>query len=70
MKLFKGREPQTVEVKGHPLVCPICSNTTFWMKRAQLNTFLATFFNLDWTNRSATYFVCSNCTHITWFRGK
>ena len=69
MKLFKKSEPQPIEVKGHQLKCPICENMTFWMRRAQLNTSIATFFGLDWTNRSATCFVCSDCTHILWFLG-
>jgi hypothetical protein len=35
-----------------------------------LNTAIATFFNFDWANKSATCFVCSNCTHISWLLGK
>lgn len=69
MKLFKKKEPQTVEVKGKELICPICSNNHFWTREAQMNTAVATFFNLDWTNRSATCFVCSECTYIFWFLG-
>lgn len=69
MSLFKENEPESVEVAGKPLECPICSNTLFYTRRAQLNSAVATFFNLDWTNRSATCFVCSNCTHISWFLG-
>jgi hypothetical protein len=69
MSLFEKQEPQTIEVKGHTLRCPVCSNTHFWTKQAQLNTAMATFFNLDWANKSATCFVCSECTHISWFLG-
>ena len=69
MRIFKGAEPQTVEVKGHPLTCPVCNNTTFYSRRAQLNTSIATFFKLDWANRTATCFVCSECTYIYWFLG-
>jgi hypothetical protein len=69
MSLFKKEEPQTIEVKGHGLRCPVCNNAYFWTKQAQLNTAMATFFNLDWANRSATCFVCSDCTHISWFLG-
>lgn len=69
MKLFKKPEPQTVAVKGHDLVCPVCANKYFWTRRAQLNRSVSTFFNLDWTDRSATCFVCSNCTYIFWFLG-
>ena len=69
MRLFKKAEPQSVDVKGHPLLCPICANTLFWTRRAQLNSAVSTFFKLDWTDRSATCFVCSECTYIFWFLG-
>jgi C4-type Zn-finger protein len=70
MNLFKKADPQTVAVKGHELKCPVCNNKSFWIRHALLNTPIATFFDLDWTNRSATCFVCSDCTHIFWFLGK
>ena len=69
MKLFNKDVPETVEIKGIQLICPICSNKNFWSRRAQLNTSLSTFFNLDWSDKSATCFVCSECTHIYWFLG-
>ena len=65
-----NNEPQPVAVKGHDLSCPVCQNTTFWKRQALLNTAVATFFNLDWANRSAACFVCSECMHISWFLGK
>lgn len=67
MGLFKKSEPQTVQIAGNELKCPICNNNLFWRRRAQLNSSVATFFKLDWTNRSATCHVCSKCTHISWF---
>ncbi len=73
MNLFKTKQPdqpQTVEIKGHELRCPVCSNTYFWTRQAQLNTAVATFFSLDWANKSASCFVCSECTHISWFLGE
>lgn len=69
LKIFKKREPQTVEVIGKPLVCPVCSNNLFWTRKAQLNRSVSTFFKLDWADRSATCFVCSDCTYIFWFLG-
>mgnify|MGYP003610478044 CR=1 FL=1 len=69
MKLFNKDVPETVEIKGIQLICPICSNKNFWSRRAQLNTSVSTFFNLDWSDKSATCFVCSECTHIYWFLG-
>ncbi|HOP05378.1 MAG TPA: hypothetical protein PL017_13205 [Tenuifilaceae bacterium] len=70
MSLFSKAEPQTVEVNGRELRCPVCNNNLFWTRKAQLNTAVASFFDLDWANRSATCFVCSDCTHISWFLGK
>jgi predicted nucleic-acid-binding Zn-ribbon protein len=70
MKLFKKSEPQTIAVKGHELQCPVCGNKYFWIKRVLLNTSLATLFDLDWLNRRATCFICSDCTYIFWFSGK
>ena len=69
MSIFKEEEPQNVDVKGIELKCPVCNNKLFWTKRAQLNTAVASFFNLDWANRSANCFICSSCTHISWFLG-
>jgi hypothetical protein len=64
-----AQEPETVTVNGHQLICPICKNDHFHSREAQLNTAAASFFNLDWANRSASCFVCTECTHISWFLG-
>ncbi len=69
MKFFQKAEPLPIEVKGHPLRCPICANNLFWTRKAQLNSAVSTFFKLDWTDRSATCFVCADCTYIFWFLG-
>lgn len=69
MGLFKEDEAVSVEVKGIELKCPVCSNNLFYSRQAQLNTAAASFFSLDWANRSAFCYVCSNCTHISWFLG-
>lgn len=68
--MSKRTEPQTVEIKGRLLKCPVCENKLFHTRRAQLNTPVATFFNFDWANKTANCFVCSNCTHISWFLEK
>lgn len=72
MNLFRKKEedPQTVEVKGNEIKCPICNNSYFWTRQAQLNTAVATFFKLVWANKSTTCFVCLECTHISWFLGE
>ena len=68
MSLFGNDEPSaTIEIAGRPLTCPICSGQQFWKKQAQLNTAMATFFNLDWANHTATCLICEGCSHILWF---
>ena len=59
--------PTTVEVVGRPLHCYACEYDRFWQRSAQLNTALATFFNFDWINPSATCCICAQCGHIHWF---
>ena len=60
-------EPTTVDVVGRPLHCYACGNDRFWHRNAQLNTTLATLFNFDWTDPSATCCICARCGHIHWF---
>lgn len=58
---------EKIEIMGHKLVCPICLGDHFTSRQAQLNTSAATFFGLDWANRSAKCYVCVDCTYIYWF---
>ena len=51
------------------VVCPHCQNEVFEKGEAQLNTAVATFFNLDWANRSAHTLTCVFCGNIQWFAG-
>jgi hypothetical protein len=67
MELFGKSEPESATVKGIPLRCEICKNDRFWPQRAQLQSAVASFFNLDWTGRTADCLVCSNCGYIHWF---
>ena len=59
--------PTPVTVVGRPLHCYACGYDRFWQRSAQLNTALATIFNFDWTNPSATCCICAQCGHIHWF---
>ena len=59
MKLFKTKDPKTVEVQGHALVCPVCSNNLFRTKDIKV-------LNSVWPKWTRT-FVCSECTYIFWF---
>jgi hypothetical protein len=67
---MQTENPQPVEVNGKPLRCVVCQHDRFWVTAAQLNKAVTTFFKLDWTDRSATCFVCSECTYIHWFLGQ
>ena len=67
MALFGKKKPESLDVMGRPFSCRACQNDKFWRRTAQLNTAVATFFNLDWANRSAACFVCSECGYVHWF---
>jgi len=67
MALFGKREPEQVQILGKDLACHICGYDRFWRRQAQLNTAVATFFDLDWTNPSATCYICARCGYIHWF---
>jgi predicted nucleic-acid-binding Zn-ribbon protein len=67
MSLFGKDEPISVEIQGKVLQCKVCGNDEFHRREAQLNTAVATFFNVDWANRSAICYVCDRCGYIHWF---
>ena len=69
MARFSKKKPDTVIVKDRKLVCPVCDHDQFIETRAQLNTALASLFDVDFANKEARCFVCSECTYIYWFRG-
>jgi predicted nucleic-acid-binding Zn-ribbon protein len=66
MGFFKT-DPVNVEVQGRELKCLVCGNDSFRRNEAQLNTAVATFFRLDWTNSTGLCYVCSKCGYIHWF---
>lgn len=55
---------------GIKVVCPHCKEEVFQEGKAQLNTAVATFFNLDWANRSVHTLTCVSCGNIQWFAGQ
>ncbi len=72
MGLFnkKEEEPLEVDVNGIKMQCTICKNHMFTQTRVQLNTKMLTMLNLDWLNKSATCFTCTQCGHLMWFDAK
>ena len=67
MALFEKIKPEEVSVCDRPFSCMACGNDRFWRRKGQLNTALATFFSLDWTNPTATCVVCTRCGYVHWF---
>jgi hypothetical protein len=63
----KAAQPQVYVVRGRKVVCPHCGGDRFSRREAMLNTRIATFFELDWVNRSGIALVCANCSMIQWF---
>ena len=52
---------------GKRLTCVVCGGTHFHERNSLLNTRAATFFRLDWANKEAANFICTNCGYIFWF---
>ena len=47
--------------------CLVCGGSHFDERQALLNTTMASFFNVDWANKSAVCLVCRECGYIHWF---
>ncbi|MCK4561995.1 MAG: hypothetical protein KAT78_03745 [Flavobacteriaceae bacterium] len=57
-------------IKDKKLKCNVCENDKFTHRESQLNTRLASLFNLDFANKKAYCYVCDNCSNIQWFLDK
>jgi len=66
-KMPETVQASIIEIAGKPLVCNHCGNKLFLEKRAQLNTQLFNFIDLDWLSQSATLYACGRCGFIHWF---
>lgn len=65
--IAEGEQPRTVSIAGRQVRCPHCSNYTFLPGHALLNSRGRTFFNLDWSDPTATLLICAECGRIEWF---
>jgi len=60
-------EAKPYRIADSSLECLVCGYGLFQHRHAQLNTAVATFFNMDWANASALCLVCDRCGYIHWF---
>ena len=56
-----------VEVHGGRLECKHCGHGEFEERKAQLNTAVASLFELDFLDKSAEVYVCRRCGFLHWF---
>lgn len=49
------------------LTCAVCRHARFRHRKAQLQTALASFFNVEWTAPSADCYICTQCGFVHWF---
>jgi uncharacterized protein len=66
----KAMGPGQYSIADKQITCPHCGNATFSTGKAQLNSALSTFLELDWLDESATVLVCTQCSRIQWFGKK
>ena len=64
------KTPEKKEIFGKEMTCLICGHNSFFERKAQLNTRLASFFDFDFANKSGTCIVCEKCGYIHWFLEK
>jgi hypothetical protein len=67
MSIFGTDEPEVVDVNGQPLRCLVCQHGTFYQRRAQLHSGVATFFKIEWVSPTCVCVVCSACGYVHWF---
>lgn len=69
MGLFgnSDQEPQPIEIAGRSLICVVCSNGSFWHRRASMHGPTSSLFNVEWAAPVADCAVCSACGYVHWF---
>ncbi|MGA3094953.1 MAG: DNA-binding protein [Bryobacteraceae bacterium] len=56
-----------VQMDGRPLTCTVCGGAHFHERSSLLNTRAAAFFNVNWANKEATNYICTQCGYVFWF---
>jgi len=64
---FFTEEANRYEIPDKLLNCHHCNNDTFYTRQEQLHSPTTTFLNLEWLDKTATCYVCSECGYIHWF---
>lgn len=68
MGIFGKEQPERVVLRtGDVLTCTVCRFDQFFERKGQLNTSMAQFFKLAWTNPTAECWVCGRCGYVHWF---
>ena len=66
MSLF-SKEAKHYMIDDKQLICMFCQHDSFYTRKEQLHSPGRTILNLEWTDSTATSFVCSKCGYIHWF---
>ncbi len=62
-----AKDPQNITIGDRQLTCKHCGHDEFTGRKAQLNTALSSFFEVDFLNKSAWVYVCTSCGYLHWF---
>jgi len=54
-------------IHGKRIICDHCRNEKFWNKRTLMNTPGMTLMGLEFLNKAAETYICTECGHVTWF---
>ncbi|MGB5811226.1 MAG: hypothetical protein WBG86_11885 [Polyangiales bacterium] len=65
--MFQQDEAREFDVGDKQMRCQFCDETKFWTKKAQLNTAVMSFFDVEWLNPEATCLICDSCGYVHWF---
>ena len=67
MQTIDNKAGHECEIAGYKLSCQMCHNTHFWTRETLMSGKGATFMGMDWAERTAVNYLCSQCAHILWF---
>ena len=62
-----NRQSKEIIIKENKLACCVCNYDKFSFRETLMNTPKMTFLKLDWANKRAKNYICSNCGFVHWF---